>query len=72
MFYASILTYIHIIVASLLNGMYGFLCDFMIAPWNFMSFISLSSLLFSETYERTSDLNDDYDAGGKPRKLGLK
>ena len=61
-----------IIVASLLNGMCDFCVIYDVRPGFFMSFISLSSLLFSETYERTPDINDDIDAGGKPWKLGIK
>ena len=71
-FYALIFTNEYIIVASLLNGICGFCVIFMMCALEFHVFHKSLISFISETYERTSDLNDDYDAGGKPRKLGLK
>ena len=62
----------YIIVASLLNGMCEFCVIFMMCALEFHVFHKSLIFFIAETYERTSDLNDDYDAGGKPRKLGLK
>ena len=50
-FYASIFNCLDIVMASLLNGIYDIFFVFHdLCPWNFMSFISLSSFYFRDIW----------------------